>query len=75
MNFSEAVKVAMDKIGMTKADLAREMSCSDSHVGDLLKGDRRWNEDTISKACEALGIQVTFEQRKEVEDESTGTIE
>lgn len=65
MNFTEAVKTAMDISGVTKADLARSMGCSDQHVGDLLKGERRWNEDTITKACGALGIQVTFEQKEE----------
>lgn len=58
MNFSEAVKVAMSKTGIKRAELAKATGYSYQYILDLLAGERRWNEDSINKVCDALGIEI-----------------
>lgn len=60
MNFSEAVNVALEAKGMSKADLARATNRSYQYISDLLKGERRWHEAIINEVCTALDIQVQF---------------
>lgn len=60
MNFSEAVNVALEAKGMSKADLARATNRSYQYISDLLKGERRWHEAIINEVCTALDIQVNF---------------
>ncbi|WP_110933792.1 helix-turn-helix domain-containing protein [Paenibacillus bouchesdurhonensis] len=61
MNFTEAVKAVMNTKGINKADVARATGYSYQHIHDLIAGERRWNEDSINKVCDALGISVNFE--------------
>jgi len=58
MNFSEAVKTAMSKSKLKPSELARQTGYSAQHIYDLLSGDRRWNEDSINKVCEALELKI-----------------
>lgn len=60
VNFSKIVKEALNQKGWTITQLAKEMGYCVQHVSDLLSGERRWNETTMSRACEVLGIQVVF---------------
>ncbi|GIO39097.1 MULTISPECIES: helix-turn-helix domain-containing protein [Paenibacillus] len=60
MNFTEAVKQAMDARGMSRADLARATGRSYQYISDLLKGERRWHELIINEVCEALEIKIEF---------------
>lgn len=58
MNFSEAVKSAMDANNVSTADLARLTNRSYQYIRDLLKGERRWHEAIINEVCEVLGIKI-----------------
>lgn len=73
MNFSEAVKAVMNTNGIKPADIARATGYSYSYIHDLLSGDRRWNEDSINKVCEAVGMKIEItsisSDEKEVEHE------
>jgi plasmid maintenance system antidote protein VapI len=60
MKFSQIIKEAMDKKRMNASGLAREMGYTPKHVLDLLAGKRRWNEETMDKACEILEIETEF---------------
>lgn len=60
MNFTAAVKQAMDAKGMSRADLARATGRSYQYISDLLKGERRWHELIINEVCEALEIKIEF---------------
>ena len=60
LNFSQKVKERLEKLNQTPSGLAREMGYSPQYVLDLLAGHRRWNETTMGKACEVLGIRVKF---------------
>ncbi|MEK3873697.1 MULTISPECIES: helix-turn-helix domain-containing protein [unclassified Paenibacillus] len=73
MNFTAAVKEAMDAKGMSRADLARATGRSYQYISDLLKGERRWHELIINEVCEALEIKIEItsisSDEKEVEHE------
>ncbi len=43
---------------ITQAELALRMGCARSQLSHLLSGRRRWNEDSIDRFCEALGITL-----------------
>lgn len=60
MNFSDVVSDQLYAQKMNKSELAKKMGYSIAHISDLLSGDRRWNETTINKACEVLGIEIQF---------------
>lgn len=77
MNFTDAIKNAMDKTGVKKAEIARSTGYSYQHIHDLLAGERRWNEDSINKVCAALGLKIyisenagPFEVTKNREEET-----
>jgi len=70
MNFTEAVKVAMQKTGMKRPDIARATGYSYQHISDLLAGERRWNEESIDKVCAALGIEIEIKVPEGVEPEN-----
>lgn len=60
MDLTEAVTVAMERLNMKRSDIARATGYSHQHISDLLAGERRWNEESIRRVCEALDIQVSY---------------
>jgi len=66
MNFSERVKAILTERGMKASELARITGYSAAYISDLLAGERRWNQDSIDRVCEALGIEVNFFVKSEV---------
>lgn len=58
MNFSRAMNQTINKLGLRKSDVAKATGYSHQHISDLLSGERRWNEDSINRVCEALGISI-----------------
>lgn len=60
--FSEVVKAELKKQGMEVSIFAEKMDFSIQYVYDLLSGrnGRRWNADSIEKACEILDLEVKF---------------
>lgn len=60
LNFSGAFKKAMAIRGLNAGIVARRMGYSPQYISDLLIGYRRWNETTITKACEVLGLKLTI---------------
>lgn len=64
MNFSETVKKALKSKDLTASDLARMTGYTPQYIHDLLSGNRRWNEVTMNKACEALDIRIQFTQKE-----------
>jgi transcriptional regulator with XRE-family HTH domain len=58
MNFSESIKRILKNKDLTASDLARMIGYTPQYIHDLLAGNRRWNETTINKTCEALGIEI-----------------
>jgi len=64
--FNASVLEEMKKNNIGKAELAKKMGLSIQYTYDLFKrrGGRRWNEDTINKACEVLGLNVNFNKKE-----------
>jgi transcriptional regulator with XRE-family HTH domain len=58
MNFSESIKKILKDRDLTASALARMTGYTPQYMHDLLAGNRRWNETTINKTCEALGIEI-----------------
>ncbi|WP_336774226.1 helix-turn-helix domain-containing protein [Paenibacillus sp. MMO-58] len=67
MDFSKAVKEAMEAQGIKRSDVAKASGYSHQYISDLLSGDRRWNEVSINKVSAALNIKInlTHEPSKE----------
>jgi len=68
VNFSAVVKRILKEKDLTASDLARMIGYTPQYIHDLLAGNRRWNETTINKTCEALGIEVLIVP-KEIKNE------
>lgn len=65
MNFTNAVKKSMADQGIRSGELARRMGYSPQYITDLLAGHRRWNETTMDKACQALGMKIQVVKDKD----------
>ena len=65
MSFSETVKRILWERDMNPSELARKIGHSPQYVHDLIKGEKRWNEDTINKVCKALDLEITVAQKTE----------
>lgn len=67
MRFSEAVKRKLADKNLKTTDLARSTGYSYQYVSDLLKGKRRWNEESMTKVSDALGfdLELKFVPKKE----------
>jgi predicted transcriptional regulator len=60
MGFSDIVKNAMKLKNLKIVDLSRSSGIGYPYLADLIKGRRRWNENTINKVCNALGLKVIY---------------
>lgn len=58
MTFTEAVNKALSDKKMSKTELAKRTNYSTQYIIDLIKGNRRWNEDTMSRIGNELGIKI-----------------
>jgi transcriptional regulator with XRE-family HTH domain len=66
MNFSRTVKQVMSRKNINASDLARKMGYSPQYISDLLACKKRWNETTMEKACDALGISIGYFDRDHI---------
>ncbi|MFD1954261.1 helix-turn-helix domain-containing protein [Paenibacillus thailandensis] len=48
----------MDTQGKNVPTIAKATGYTSQYLYDLLKGERRWNEDAINKVCAALDITI-----------------
>jgi predicted transcriptional regulator len=61
VNFSSAVNKVLKEKGLNPSELARMTGYTPQYMYDLLSGHRRWNETTINKVCDALGLKIKIE--------------
>jgi transcriptional regulator with XRE-family HTH domain len=74
MTVSEQIKKEMESQNIDPIELSRRMGYSFQYIYDLFKGRRRWNETTITKACKALGLEISIIKTSGIENLSpTGT--
>lgn len=65
MTFREIVKQKIKEKNLKMPDVASATGYSYPYCIDLVKGRRRWNEDTMRKFCKVLGIEINFTDHKE----------
>ena len=58
MRFGDELKRHMEEQEVRPSHLARLTGYSAPYISDLFAGERRWNETTINKACDVLGLEV-----------------
>lgn len=58
MSFSIKVKHALIDMNMKPSDLARRTGYSAMYIHNLLNGKRRWNEESMEKVCNVLGLEI-----------------
>ena len=61
--FIELINSELEKRNMSVSSLARLANISIPYMHELLRDDgkKRWNEDTIQRVTEALGISIKYE--------------
>jgi len=58
LDFSEALYVAMEDQGVTRAELARRLGTSQAYITRVLSGNANFTLKTMSKLALALGMQL-----------------
>jgi plasmid maintenance system antidote protein VapI len=61
-NLNKEIKRVLVEKNLKPSWLAHKMQVSRTYVYDLLNEKRRWNEEMIDRACEALSISVEFKE-------------
>ncbi|MFE1626992.1 helix-turn-helix domain-containing protein [Brevibacillus reuszeri] len=64
MNFSNEIKGVLSEKNITPSELARMTGYSPQYIIEVLKGNKRWNETTISKTCMALGLEIKVTKKE-----------
>ncbi|NMP10591.1 helix-turn-helix domain-containing protein [Paenibacillus polymyxa] len=64
MKVSEQMRPLINEKGLNPSDLAHLVGCSPQYMHNLLNGSRRWNETTLRKACDALGLEIKLVPKK-----------
>lgn len=59
--FIELIRQVMHKENIKTSQLSIKTGISEPHLYNLLKGNKRWNSDTLFLVCKALGITIKFE--------------
>ena len=57
LQFSLDVQAAMEKAGITQAQLAALTGITQTHLSRLLRGERGWKPEHIERVCRALKIE------------------
>jgi ribosome-binding protein aMBF1 (putative translation factor) len=61
VNFSAAVKDALQKRNIGVQELADEIGLSAAYIYGLLSDKKRWNQDIIAKVSSVLEIKIKYE--------------
>jgi transcriptional regulator with XRE-family HTH domain len=61
LDFSNTVKEIMKSRGIKGVELARATGYSAAYISELLAGEKRWNEESINRVCEALELKINIE--------------
>lgn len=58
MSLSQTIKKVMMAKGISPTDVAKRTGYTPQYLHSLLDGNRRWNETTLTKACDALELEI-----------------
>lgn len=67
MSFSNKIKHALVDKEMNPSDLARKTGYSPQYMHNLLKGGKRWNEESLSKVCDVLGLEIEIKRKVDID--------
>lgn len=67
MDFSSAVRHRLVDQRLNPSELARMSGHSPQYIHNLLNGNRRWNEDSMRKVCDTLGLELKIVLKEESE--------
>lgn len=70
LDFTEQIVEAMEKKGMTKAQIAARLGTSRAHVTQILRGDNNFTFQTAVSLAVAVGMRFTVLLEDEAELES-----
>jgi len=66
-DFAMKIRHALVDQNMNVSDLARRTGYSPQYLHSLLKGEKRWNEESMRRVCEVLGFEIMLVKRNEVD--------
>lgn len=58
MKISEQFKPIINSQGLNVSEIAERSGYTPQYIYGLLNGNRRWNESSIQRVCEALDLEV-----------------
>jgi predicted transcriptional regulator len=64
VDFSKSIGKVLNQQNITPSDLARMTGYSAQYILDVMKGNRRWNETTLTKTCDVLGLEIKLVPKK-----------
>lgn len=67
MDFSNVVRHRLVDHKINPSELARMTGHSPQYIHNLLNGNRRWNEESMQKVCDTLGLEMIVIPREEGE--------
>ncbi len=56
--FTDSVRFAMDEQDINVSELACLTGFSTTYISKILRGEKRWNETTLSKTLKALNLEI-----------------
>ena len=62
-NFSKELQTILHSLGITKADVARRLNCSQMHVGNLVRGTRQATPGLINALSHSLLLSPRHKAR------------
>jgi predicted transcriptional regulator len=62
--FSAVVIYQLEKQNISIPEFAKKISLSATYTYNLLNGKKRWNAETMTRACEVLSLDVEFNEKK-----------
>lgn len=63
----ERVRELRDRLGIKQKEFAKRMGLSPSYLSELERGIRRWNEEHINKAAQALAVSPGLLQDQSID--------
>ncbi len=65
MDFSKIARRVIAEKQIKITDIQKKTGYSLQYLYELISGKRRWNEDTISKIYDVLGIELYYKEKEE----------
>lgn len=72
LDFTEQVCREMERLGVTRAELARRMETSPAYVSKILRGESNFTMASMVKLTRALGVPLRIELGEETTSRSGG---